>query len=168
MHIFVGEERERERKKRQRKRKNKKKRNKKKWPLLGIRIHFPFQWMNFGWLRLCYECADFVFLLLRNIVFFVVVAFCLFSSLNLLFWISDGKLFQSTYMYIFCNFVSLLRAFSIAFSPEQKKEREPNTTRKKIFISFIPLVGRMNKTSNNKTKLTSLLSPSLFRMLCDD
>lgn len=29
----------------------------KKWHLLGIRIYFPFQWVNFGWLRLYYECG---------------------------------------------------------------------------------------------------------------
>lgn len=32
-----------------------------KWYLLGIRKHFPFQWVNFRWLRSHYECGAFVF-----------------------------------------------------------------------------------------------------------
>lgn len=51
----------------------------KKWHLWGIRIHFPFQWVNFGWLRLHYKCGALVFRPLFFSIHCIEISFLVFQ-----------------------------------------------------------------------------------------
>lgn len=57
--------------------------------LLGIRIHFPFEWVNFGWLRSYYECG---------MLWLFYRPFSLFSALKFHFAIN----FFVDFLHYFC------------------------------------------------------------------
>lgn len=86
----------------------------KKWHLLGIRIYFPFQWVNFGWLRLHYECGtSFFFTRFSTLSGGIRLIFFLLYNIYLI-WISNGKLFHSTHVFLSLAIFFSLHSFIFA------------------------------------------------------